>query len=43
MAESAAIMTGVVEQLMLSSERTQASATKLQRLTGQFQVSAEVA
>lgn len=42
-AESAAIMNGVVEQLMLSSERTQASATKLQRLTGQFQVSAEVA
>lgn len=42
-AESAAIMNGVVEQLTLSSERTQASATKLQRLTGQFQVSTEVA
>ncbi|MBW0146592.1 methyl-accepting chemotaxis protein [Marinobacter arenosus] len=42
-AESASVMNGVIEQLTLSSERTQASANKLQRLTGQFQVSAEVA
>lgn len=41
--ESAAAMRGVVEQLSASSERTQAAAAKLQRLTGQFQVSAEVA
>lgn len=41
--ESASVMNGVIEQLTLSAERTQASASKLQRLTGQFQVSAEVA
>jgi methyl-accepting chemotaxis protein len=41
--ESAAAMRGVVEQLSASSERTQVAATKLQRLTGQFQVSSEVA
>lgn len=41
--ESASVMNGVVEQLTLSAERTQASASKLQRLTGQFQVSADVA
>jgi len=41
--ESAAAMRGVVEQLSASSERTQVAAAKLQRLTGQFQVSAEVA
>ncbi len=42
-AESASVMSSVVEQLVQSSERTQASASKLQRLTGQFQVSQEVA
>ncbi|AXS82263.1 MULTISPECIES: methyl-accepting chemotaxis protein [Marinobacter] len=42
-AESASVMRSVVEQLVLSSERTQASANKLQRLTGQFQVSAGIA
>lgn len=37
-AESASAMSSVIDQLVLSSERTQASANKLQRLTGQFQV-----
>ncbi|KPQ30296.1 MAG: Methyl-accepting chemotaxis protein [Marinobacter excellens HL-55] len=41
--ESAAAMRGVVEELTTSSERAQNAAVKLQRLTGQFQVSAEVA
>ena len=41
--ESAAAMRGVVEELTISSERTQSASTKLQRLTGQFQVSANVA
>ncbi|WP_296931072.1 methyl-accepting chemotaxis protein [uncultured Marinobacter sp.] len=42
-AESASAMSSVIDQLVLSSERTQASANKLQRLTGQFQVTQEVA
>ncbi|KAA1174920.1 methyl-accepting chemotaxis protein [Marinobacter salinexigens] len=42
-AESASVMNGVINQLTLSSERTQASANKLQRLTGQFQVSGQAA
>ncbi|TYC62889.1 methyl-accepting chemotaxis protein [Marinobacter sp. BW6] len=41
-AESASVMSSVIDQLVLSSERTQASANKLQRLTGQFQVTEEV-
>ncbi|MDX1816266.1 MAG: methyl-accepting chemotaxis protein [Marinobacter sp.] len=41
--ESASVMNGVIEQLSSSSERTQVAANKLQRLTGQFQVSVEVA
>ena len=40
-AESAAVMNRVIEQLTGSSERTQVAARKLQRLTGQFQVSGE--
>lgn len=40
-AESAAVMNRVIEQLTGSSERTQIAARKLQRLTGQFQVSGE--
>ncbi|HBV66584.1 MAG TPA: methyl-accepting chemotaxis protein [Rhodopirellula sp.] len=42
-AESASAMSSVIDQLVLSSERTQASANKLQRLTGKFQVTQEVA
>jgi methyl-accepting chemotaxis protein len=42
-ADSASAMSSVIDQLVLSSERTQASANKLQRLTGQFQVTQEVA
>ncbi|MGM0767291.1 MAG: methyl-accepting chemotaxis protein [Pseudomonadota bacterium] len=40
-AESAAVMNRVIEQLTGSSERTRVAAHKLQRLTGQFQVTGE--
>jgi len=42
-ADSAAAMRDVVEQLVYSAERTRSASTKLQRLTGQFEVSDEVA
>lgn len=42
-AESASVMNGVIDQLILSSERAQASANKLQRLTSQFQVTTHAA
>jgi len=42
-ADSAADMRDVVEQLVYSAERTRSASTKLQRLTGQFEVSEEVA
>lgn len=40
-AESAAVMNRVIEELTGSSEQTRVAARKLQRLTGQFQVSGE--
>jgi len=42
-ADSAASMRDVVEQLVDSAERSRSASTKLQRLTGQFEVSEEVA
>jgi hypothetical protein len=36
-------MRDVVEQLVDSAERSRSASTKLQRLTGQFEVSEEVA
>ena len=42
-ADSAGAMRDVVEQLVDSAERSRGAANKLQRLTGQFEVSAEVA
>lgn len=42
-ADSAATMREVVEQLVYSAERTQSASTKLQRLTGQFEVSEDIA
>lgn len=40
-AESAAVMNRVIEELTGSSEQTRVAARKLQRLTGQFQVSGQ--
>ncbi len=42
-ADSASAMRDVIEQLVYSAERTRSASTKLQRLTGQFEVSGEVA
>lgn len=42
-AQSASAMSSVIDQLLLGSERTQAAANKLQRLTGQFQVTRDMA